>query len=142
VTKPVPHLNRGGWCRLSDKVRDQIEDQNEGVSVEDVPYFIHGRSQPPDDDAIHIEIHSRMWAVSVRHAYPVDPPQVSLAEKERLRIQSEPWVKRRDQNLKDVFQPPLREAPAPKPAKPRPKPVPYDGADYSISFDQIVDDLT
>lgn len=46
-------------------------------------------------------IDSSWWASLL----PSSAPAMTLAEKEKARMDNEPWVRRRDQNLRDVFKP-------------------------------------
>lgn len=47
----------------------------------------------------------RVWIIGDNWWHEVFEGRMTLGERERLRMRSEPWVARRDENLRDMFKP-------------------------------------
>lgn len=105
----TPEVGRSytfGWalCSLFHRIGWSVSDISPTTAVRCVALYElqdHvGREAEFCDDAA-----KRTWYVHTDWWHDVSAVRLTLAEKERARMATEPWVSRRDRNLRDMFKP-------------------------------------
>lgn len=127
----------GNWVAVSDTIVRYYNLKSAG------PYQILTVDRNHDELEIIIpgaNGNITLWA-KMDQLLPVKAPQPTLAEKERMAMEREPWRRRRDENLGHVFKPTPRERPVSKPVPMEALSPPRDedgnpiGAHYKYDYD-------
>jgi hypothetical protein len=108
----------GGWVEISRDGLDAIYTQY-GIFLEKGPHQIHSVNLL--QGFLRFEKAGILLDVGLDCCIVVDAPKLTAAQKERAAMDSEPWRRRRDENLTEVFKPKPYEAPdvpAPKTSTP------------------------